>query len=118
MNQPSLFDVVAVERSPSRFVQRDICLGRHGGNAESQAAHEQVKSGKADMWQRILDWGRKQPQGFTADEAVAHFDCSANHCAPRISELLAQGRLVRTGEKRKTRSQCNAAVLSVPPRRG
>lgn len=116
--QASLFPAVAVECSPSRFVQRDICLGRHGGNAESQEAHERVKAGKQDMWAKILDWGRKQPQGFTADEAVAHFDCSANHVAPRISELLAQGRLVRTAERRKTRSQCWARVLLVTQRRG
>lgn len=113
VNQPSLFDTLVAQSSVARWERKDVCSKRHGGNPESEAAHEQVKSGKADMWQRILDWGRKQPQGFTASEATAAFGGNPNHVAPRISELLAQGRLVRTGEKRKTRSQCNAAVLKV-----
>jgi len=111
--QLGLYDAVAIERSPSRFVQKDLCANRHGGNAESQEAHERVKAGKLDMWARILAWALTQPHGFTCDEAAIHFMCPPNAISGRLSELKAQGRLVPTGERRKTERGCAAAVLVV-----
>lgn len=118
MTQPSLFEAIVIPKDNARFVQRDICLGRHGGNAESQEAHERVKAGKTDVWARIMDYARSKPLGVTCDECAQHFGVSPNQISGRLTELLAQGRLVRTAERRKTRSGCMAKVLLVTQRRG
>lgn len=52
--------------------------------------------------------------GAIADELVEWWGCTHNHVAPRITELVAQGRIFRNGQKRKTRSGRNADVFVTP----
>jgi hypothetical protein len=55
-----------------------------------------------------LECGR---HGFIADELEAAWGCSHNHTSPRIAELLADGELIPTGERRRTRSGSTAHVF-------
>ena len=66
----------------------------------------------------IYKWAEARGDyGITADEAAIHFNCSHNHVAPRISELRALNLLVRSGQKRNTRTGSSAAVLVVNTKR-
>ena len=49
--------------------------------------------------------------GITADEVSGLWQCSPNHCAPRITELKAAGELVETNRTRLTRAGSPARVL-------
>jgi hypothetical protein len=49
--------------------------------------------------------------GITADEVSTIWECSPNHCAPRICELKASGQLVPTDRCRATRAGARARVL-------
>lgn len=94
----------------------DICRNYHGGNRESAAAHTAVLPSKATTRDEIMVYAiRKKGVGITADEVAAAWGCSHNHVAPRISELLRAGRLLRTTFTRKTRAGSAARVLLVSP---
>lgn len=67
---------------------------------------------KQRIYRQILAWAR-QRRDFIVDELVAEWGCEHNHVAPRVSELLDVGKLVPTGERRKTRKNCGAAVLRI-----
>lgn len=86
---------------------------QHGRcNRESLAAHARVEPTKTEVWARILAFAiQGGPRGFTCDELTAAWGCSPNHVAPRCTELLASGDLVRTTRRRDTRAGCPAAVL-------
>ncbi|SRR6266851_4736506 len=81
----------------------------------SVAANDHVTPNKEAVREQILDFIRARgDRGVTADEIVVEWGCSANHVAPRLTELLGAGRLVRSGRRRKTRSGCMASVLTLP----
>ena len=70
-----------------------------------QAAHLRTSETKADTWAKIMVYAAQRgPRGFTADELAADWHCSPNHTAPRVTELVKDGRLVRSGRTRRTRS--------------
>ena len=51
----------------------------------------------------------------TADECAAALGESILSIRPRCSELLAKGRLYRTGERRKSSEGCGQNVLALAP---
>lgn len=115
--QQSLFDkpskpVGLYRRATGQGVPLDICGRRHKGNQESTEANKKVQPTKEQTRREVLAFiiGRGK-QGATADEIAAAFECTHNHVAPRISELKLKGQVVPSGERRKTRSGCSAAVL-------
>lgn len=76
------------------------------------AAHARVEPTKAETCDRIMAFAvAREARGLTADEVAAEWQCSPNHCAPRISELKDEGRLVPTRHTRPTRSGSPARVL-------
>lgn len=78
----------------------------------SSAAHARIAPAKAAIRKRILDFAiERGRRGFTADELAAAWNCSHNHSSPRIAELVADGQLIPTGERRRTRSGCTAHVF-------
>jgi hypothetical protein len=88
------------------------------------AAHAHVLATKRETYSRILEHAEQCGRlGFTADELTADWGCSPNHTAPRVTELVASGALVKTEERRPTRSGCLARVYVAkrfalqPPRR-
>ncbi len=94
----------------------DIC-----GDRNSVAAHNYIRSNKEAVCEQIVDLVRTRgDRGVTADEIGSEWGCSPNHVAPRLTELVAAGRLVRTDRRRKTRAGCLASVLVMPgqPQRG
>jgi len=99
---------------PKRNDFKDITANRHGGNPESQEANVSIAKNKEAVRMEVFEWAKKQgSKGITADETAAHFNCTHNHVAPRIAELKAMKVLVRSGERRKTRTGRMAAVLVV-----
>lgn len=85
---------------------------------ESYLANEKVHPSKYRVRAQVLEWIRSRgSEGATADEVAAHFECSPNHTAPRISELKVLGELVDARDdqgqlvRRKTRGGCWARVL-------
>jgi hypothetical protein len=94
----------------------DITFSHHRGNRESGDANRTVQPTKLDTRQQILDFITfRASRGATVDEIVAYFDSNHNHIAPRVSELKAMRLIQMSGERRKTRAGCYAAVL-VPHR--
>jgi len=97
------------------FTDVDPCAKKHGGNPESQGAHDSIVDAKQQIWDEILSFALKQRRtGITADEVAAAWNCSANHVAPRITELKATGRLVPADRCWRTRAGCSARVLLHP----
>jgi hypothetical protein len=83
-----------------------------GGNAYSRLANETFAANKETIRLEILAFIRERGRaGATADEIAEAWQCSPNHCAPRATELIRDGRLIRSGQRRKTRAGCYAAVL-------
>ncbi len=86
--------------------------GQRIASPESAAAHAAVTPTKEATRLRLLDLAiRRGDLGITADEVAALWRCSHNTVAPRMTELLRDGRLVRTDRRRPTRSGCSARVL-------
>ncbi len=81
-------------------------------DARRDAHARQTREKKQKLYEEILEFAHGRG-GFTADELAESWDCSPNHVAPRISELLKLGKLVETGARRKTRSGAWAAVLNI-----
>jgi predicted transcriptional regulator len=93
----------------------DITRNNHGGNAESEAANTAIHFSKQETREQVLKFITNcRWSGATADEVAAKFGCSHNHVAPRITELVKDNLLVKTGIRRITRSGCAATVLIAP----
>ena len=90
----------------------DVCANKHGGNEESVAAfHAGDKTARRAFVYKLLT--ERGPA--TADELVALTGLTHNEISPRISELKRDGWAYDTGERRKTRKNCNAAVIKALP---
>lgn len=86
----------------------------HGGNQESNDAHRSVVKTKQLTRDRIVKWvGQRGSRGATCDEVEAVSSLPHQTVSARITEAKALGLLVPSGEKRKTRSGRNAAVLVI-----
>lgn len=111
-----LFNYVDPDVQPREEIQAqiepDICERRHKGNPESREAHKRVsRSGRAAADRvKILEWIERRGDG-TCDEAEIDLGLPHQSCSARFSELKRDGRLIPTGEKRKTRSGTLAAVM-------
>lgn len=54
--------------------------------------------------------------GMTADQVALRLDKSVLYIRPRLSELFAAGRIIKTTRRRKNRSGLSAAIYVVPNR--
>jgi hypothetical protein len=87
----------------------DVCANRHGGNPESEEAF--LSTDRAAIRSRVLDYIHGQgTAGATADEVCTAFGAVHNSIAPRLTELLCAGSIVRTDLRRTTRLGRRAAV--------
>jgi predicted ArsR family transcriptional regulator len=93
----------------------DPCENKHGGNAESIAAHDTVISSKAALQQRILDYIEARGSA-TCDEVEVDLGILLQTASGRMAELKAAGLIVATGERRPTRTGRKAGVYKVRPR--
>lgn len=93
----------------------DITRNNHGGNPESEAANQSIADVKEIVRRQVEEFvDTRGDDGATADEAAIIFGSSHNHVAPRMTELLADGRLIDSGRRRPTRSGRSARVLVTP----
>lgn len=106
MEQQSLLD--AAEQA----AKRDITRNRHHGNQESKEAFLAVQDALPEARAKVLDFIRAQGErGATTDEVARAFNVGANVVSGRLSELKKAMLIKDSGERRKTRSGKNAAVL-------
>lgn len=92
---------------------QDITSNFHGGNAESEAAHELNKKAKSQQHSRIIALaGNRGEYGTTADEAsnLLNMDKTSSVSA-RFSELKKAGILIPTKKRRITRNGGSATVF-------
>ena len=85
--------------------------GHAAGSATSAEAAESIVGSastlRAKIWRRAFVLGDK---GITSDEIERFFDMRHQTASARICELHLSGDLLRTSNKRKTRSGRNAFV--------
>jgi hypothetical protein len=90
----------------------DITEKRHKGNAESREARQSLQGSLSAVRERVFNYvDQRLAWGSTSDEAVYALDMLHQTVSARFAELKALGRIVPSGERRKTRSGRNAAVF-------
>jgi hypothetical protein len=101
------------DREPtSRYAPaEDITSRKHGGNAESEAAHEAVRPRKSEQQERVLAYV-SQRGSATVWEISEGLGLPYTSVSARASELRRDGRLYATGRKRPTPTGSYAAVLA------
>ncbi len=93
----------------------DITGNFHGGNPESVQAHGSIVASKAHLRRRVVAYVASRGEfGATSDEVEVALALSHQTVSARITEAKAGGELVKSGDRRPTRSGRNAAVLVVP----
>lgn len=70
-----------------------------------------VKCKKLKWREVVIEYGKlKSNDGFTADEMARVFGVAHNTVAPRITDLIHEGRVVKIGAHRETRAGSPAHV--------
>lgn len=89
----------------------DVCASRHGGAETSVEANKAVKKEKD---RELIYWYIQEARhyGHTLDELSVLLDRPPNAISGRLTELQAQGKIVHSGRKRRTRSGCLARVYT------
>jgi len=90
----------------------DITANYHRGNPESKTAFKSLKRERMEADRvRIVDATRRRGKhGLTCDEAEIRLELKHQTCSARFTDLVKDGRLTRTEERRPTRSGCPARV--------
>lgn len=89
--------------------KQDICRRRHGNNPESVQAHRHTH--KEERYAQILEQlERHGSRGLTLDELSALIDKPPHRLSGRFTELRMAGKIIRTDQKRPTRTGCQASV--------
>lgn len=91
----------------------DPCANFHGGDPASRDAFEQQgeerrRAMRKEIWLTVRDCGAT---GATCDEVEARLGYSHQTASARLTELRADGLVVRTGQRRRTRSGASAHVV-------
>lgn len=102
--QPEMFGNLA-----GKLVPRDVCLNRHGGNPQSNAAFGRIEDHLNEAQQRVLNTIKCSDDGFTVDELAVVGKTTPNAISGRITELRIKGKIEKKGT-RLTRSGCKASV--------
>lgn len=107
--QPTLFDLPPRRESD---LPADITISHHRGNPESMETNANLQPRKSELRERIYRWYLRRGQlGAVAEEAELDMGFARGTAQPRITELKAMKRLVKTGERRLTSTGNPAAVL-------
>lgn len=109
--QAELFD----NPSPASSRDKDITAGKHGGVDTSVAAHRTTSDEtRHRLRQRIVDAvTARKSVGMTSEELVTSTGIPLQTVSARVSELLRDGVLYDTGDRRSTKSGKTARVLKV-----
>lgn len=100
--QPTLFDWEPPLRYPHRPGWRD--------HSTSREAAMKMKSRAETLRDKALDLLRANPGGLTVHETAALAEVTVPAIQPRFSELVAMGKIKRSGERRRNASGMSAAV--------
>ena len=100
MTQLSLLDIT------SRYPHSP---GSKTGGASAKAA-EAMKSRAPSLKARAFALIDAAPEGMTADECAEALGCSASGMRPRLSELYAEGKVVKSARVRRNASGLDAHV--------
>lgn len=84
-----------------------------GGTSEMAAAA--TVSRAVTLRETVLRTLRSNPLGLTADEIAERLEETPFTIRPRVSELVKQGRVIKTAERRRNTSGMSAAVHIVAP---
>lgn len=109
--QPDLFRAPQVTQAAEirRIPYRG--LAPHNQEETSRAAAESIDPHKGTLQWEVLRYIRKMGRyGATADEGAHALDLDSNTYTPRRRELAIMGFIIKSGEKRKTRSGRQAFV--------
>lgn len=87
----------------------DVCARKHGGAATSADANRRVD--KHTDRRLVLDCLHIKPR--TLDECAEILACPPNAISGRFTELAASGLIIKTGERRPTRSGATAFVWKI-----
>ncbi len=89
----------------------DITSRKHGGNAESEAAHEDNKPRRTEQQDRVLAYVAAHGPS-TCEEIATGTGIPYTSASGRCSELRKSGALYPTGRLRRTETGSSAAVLA------
>jgi hypothetical protein len=90
----------------------DPCERKHGGNPESAAAYSPERA--AVVRERVYAFIRAAgSKGATLDETAAAFEMAPNRISGRVTTLRVEGRILRTADRRETRTGARASVYIV-----
>lgn len=90
----------------------DVCAQKHGGNPESQEAHESIIDHKKIMVDKIVKLALSRGlDGVTCFEIEQELDFRRSSASARVSELRRDGVLVSTERRRPTDSGRMARVF-------
>ena len=78
----------------------DICVNKHGHNPQSEAANRRVQPHKQILRDYILSFVGKFPEGITCEEMVNLYGLKLQTVSARVSELKAEGKIVKRGIRR------------------
>jgi hypothetical protein len=100
MSQPSQDSMFAPVIDKSHW-QQDVTAGRHGGNANSVAAHDGIKEKKRMVCAQVYEYiVAQQDRGATSKEVVAALRMPLQTVSARMADLLALEMIVESGERR------------------
>jgi hypothetical protein len=82
----------------------------------SRDAAKAIAAGSADVREQVYAAiAAAEPFGLTADQAAAAVERKPSYVRPRCSELIAAGRIVASGARRRNESGLSANVYRIVP---
>lgn len=90
----------------------DITKNYHKGNPQSKEAFKRLKREAAERDKQYIERAilRHGSRGLICDEAERVLGIKHQTASARFSEMVKEGRIIRTEEVRPTRSGCPARV--------
>lgn len=124
MSSTPLFDAPAADlhreieaelRKPwSRYDAGDVTASRHRGAETSEEAYTRIAPSRERLREQVLGFVRGMgTHGATVEECARELEMRYTTCSARCSELLRDGFLQRSDNRRKTSSGSAARVLVV-----
>lgn len=109
--QPTLFDAPAVTQTTPVVAPAAPVISDQGKLARDETYHETRANHQHERMKWLSRLVCKGRHGATLDELSAEYGVSANTFSGRFTELAQLGFVVRTGERRPTRSGSSASVI-------
>lgn len=87
-------------------------MRKYPPNVNQVISHEQIKPKKEYLWSRVLEVLDEFPEGLTAEELAYHLGLGHRQdIAPRVSELVSQGKVHETERSRISKTTGKRATV-------